>query len=78
VKTVTIRELRHHGGQVVDRAAAGERITVTRDGRPLAELRPIRQEGTPVEALLERWRTIPSVDPVAHRRDIDSVIDQEL
>ena len=78
MRSVTIRDLRHRGGDVVDRVAAGEHFTVTRDGRPLAELRPIRQEGTPVEALLERWRTIPSVDPVALRRDIDSVIDQDL
>jgi len=36
---VTIRELRNHGGDVVDRVAAGERLIVTRDGRPVAELR---------------------------------------
>ena len=29
----TIRELGNHGGEVVDRVAAGERLTVTRDGR---------------------------------------------
>ena len=30
---VTIRELRNHGGDVVDRAASGEDITITRSGR---------------------------------------------
>ena len=34
--TVTIRELRNRGGEVVDRVEAGERLTVTRDGRPVA------------------------------------------
>jgi prevent-host-death family protein len=35
---VTIRELRKHGGEVVGRAARGERITITRSGKPVAEL----------------------------------------
>jgi prevent-host-death family protein len=37
---ITIRELRNHGGEVVDRVAQGEQITVTRAGKPVAELRP--------------------------------------
>jgi len=40
---VTIRELRNHGGEVVDRAAAGELITITRNGTPVAELRLVRR-----------------------------------
>jgi len=31
----------------------------------VAELRPLRQPGLDAEALLERWRHLPSVDPVA-------------
>ena len=31
---VTIRELRNQGGEIVDRAARGEQITITRAGRP--------------------------------------------
>ena len=42
---VTIRDLRNHGGDVVDRVAAGERLIVTRDGRPVAELRPVLRRG---------------------------------
>ena len=38
---VSIRELRNHGGDVVDRVAAGENLTVTRPGKPVAELRPV-------------------------------------
>ena len=38
---VTIRELRNEGGEVVDRAARGERITITRSGQPVAELRAL-------------------------------------
>ncbi len=37
----SIRELRNHGGEVIDRVAAGERVTITRDGKAVAELRPL-------------------------------------
>jgi antitoxin (DNA-binding transcriptional repressor) of toxin-antitoxin stability system len=74
---VTIRELRNQGGEVVDRAAAGEQITITRDGRPVAELRALRPPLT-AAALLERWRRLPPVDPVAFRKDIDEVLDWSL
>ena len=76
--TVTIRDLRNHGGEVVDRVVAGERLTVTRDGRPVAELRPVRPRGMSSAALLERWRRLPALDAMMLRRDIDTVIDQSL
>jgi prevent-host-death family protein len=43
-----------HGGDVVGRVEAGEHVTVTRDGRPVAELRPLRSRGISLVALLER------------------------
>jgi prevent-host-death family protein len=78
METVTIRDLRNHGGEVVGRVEAGERVTVTRDGRPVAELRPLRSRGISAAALLERWRRLPTVDADALRRDVDAVIDQTL
>jgi prevent-host-death family protein len=75
---VTIRDLRHHGGEVVDRAAAGERITVTRSGKPVAELRPLRDSALPSAALVERWRRLPHVDPIRFREDLDAVLDDSL
>ena len=76
--TVTIRELRNKGGAVIDRVQAGERLIVSRDGHPVAELRPLRRKPLDAATLLERWRHLPQVDPEALRRDIDSVIDQSL
>jgi prevent-host-death family protein len=76
--TVTIRELRNHGGEVVGRVEAGEHVTITRDGRPVAELRPLRSRGVSAAALLERWRHLPGVDAETFRRDVDAVIDQAL
>jgi prevent-host-death family protein len=75
---VTIRELRNRGGAVVDRVAAGERLTVTRDGRPVAELRPIRPASLSAAELLGRWRRLPALDGAALRADLDSVIDPNL
>lgn len=75
---VTIRQLRNHGGDVVDRVRAGERLTVTRSGRPVAELRPLPRRPIDASALLERWRHLPSVDPDRFRSDIDDVVDPSL
>ena len=74
---ITIRELRNQGGEVVDRAARGERITITRSGRPVAELRPLRPPLS-ADALVERWKRLPPVDLAALRADMDELIDPGL
>jgi prevent-host-death family protein len=74
---VTIRELRNQGGDVVDRAARGEQITIIRSGRPVAELRPLRAPLS-ADSLLERWRRLPVVDPVALRDDVDELVGGDL
>lgn len=75
---VTIRELRNHGGDVVDRVAAGERLTVTRDGRPVAELRPYRAVALTGTVLLRRWQRLRALDPTSLRSDLDRTIDPAL
>jgi prevent-host-death family protein len=72
---ISVRELRNHGGRVLDRVARGESLIVTRSGRPVAELRPLSPRGLPAEALLARWRNLPHVDPEKLRADIDAVLD---
>lgn len=74
---VTIRELRNQGGEIVDRAARGERITVTRSGQPVAELRPLRP-ALSAEALVRRRRALPKVDPAGLREDLDRLLDSSL
>lgn len=75
---VNIRELRNHGGEVVDRAARGEQITITRAGKPVAELHPVSRPPLDATTLLARWRRLPAVDPDALRADIDETIDPSL
>jgi antitoxin (DNA-binding transcriptional repressor) of toxin-antitoxin stability system len=74
---VSIRDLRNHGGEVVDRAARGEQITITRSGREVAELRAIRPPLS-AEALLKHWNGLPPVDPKALRTDVDRLLDPTL
>lgn len=63
---------------MLQRVADGESLTVTRDGRPIAELRPLTGRGLPAALLLSRWRTLPPVDPRGLRDDIDRVLDASL
>ena len=63
---------------MLDRVERGDRVIVTRDGRAVAELRPLpRRSARPVE-LIERRKGLPRVDPDVLRRDIDAVIDPML
>lgn len=75
---ITIRELRNHGGEVVDRVAQGEQIIVTRAGKPVAELRPLGRQPLTAETLLARWHRLPPLDYRAMRADIDEVLDPGL
>jgi prevent-host-death family protein len=78
MQSVTVRELRNKGGEVLDRVERGERVIVTRDGRAVAELRPLpRRSVGPVE-LIARRKRLPLVDPDALRRDIDVVVNPSL
>jgi prevent-host-death family protein len=74
----SIRDLRNHGGEVIDRVAAGESITVTRGGKPVAELRPLPQRPLGAEALVARFRRLPPVDSERFRSDVDAAVDQSL
>lgn len=76
--TVSVRDLRNHGGEVLARVERGETLTVTRDGAQVAELRPLRRPGLSAGELLRRWKQLPDVDAAALRADLDEVIDSEL
>jgi prevent-host-death family protein len=75
---VSIRDLRNHGGEVIDRVEQGERLTVTRDGRPVAELWPVERRPLKAEVLIERWARLPRFNPDVLRRDLDQVLDSSL
>jgi prevent-host-death family protein len=78
VESVTVRDLRNRGGEVLRRVERGEHIVVTRDGAPVAELRPLPHPSVGPAELVRRRRHLPRVDLDAMRRDIDDLIDPSL
>lgn len=75
---VSIRDLRNRGGEIVDRVTRGEQVTITRSGKAVATLLPVRRTALAAEALISRWRRLPPVDPERLRRDIDHTLDPAL
>jgi prevent-host-death family protein len=73
-----VRELRNQGGHGLDRVVAGERLTITRDGKPVAQLVPMGRERLSATALVARLRALPPVDAQRLRADIDAILDQRL
>jgi prevent-host-death family protein len=70
---VSTRELRNNGGEIVDRAARGEQITITRGGKPVARLSPLHPEPT-ADVILERFRGQIPIDYEAFRVEVDEVM----
>lgn len=75
---ISIRDLRNHGGEVIERAQRGERLTITRAGKPVAQLVPLPQPPASLEALRRHWALLPRVDPASLRAEIDAVLDPTL
>lgn len=75
---VSVRDLRNKGGAVIDSVARGRAVTITRDGVPVAELRPLPQRPLSASELIRRRKTLPIVDPSALRQDIDRLLDASL
>lgn len=73
-----MRDLRNAGGEVLARVERGESLTVTRDGEPIGELRPLPRPRLTREALLTRWRSVPLIDADAFRADVDTAVDPSL
>jgi prevent-host-death family protein len=60
VATIPQKELRNHVGEVLRRAEAGERITITVSGRPVAQLGPVRtHQWVPSAELADLWTAPP-------------------
>jgi prevent-host-death family protein len=78
MSAISIRDLRNHGGEVVERARRGEHLVITSSGKPVAELGPLPPAPLSIETLIERRRHLPQVDPIQWRSDIDAVIEQRM
>ena len=76
--SVSIRDLHDKGSDVLDRVERGEVLVVTRDGRPVAELRPLPRRSPAPADLIARRKHLPATDPESLRRDIDTALDSTL
>jgi len=74
---VSVRELRNEGGEILDSVMRGATVTITRQGRPIAELRPLRR-GADTAQLLARWRGTPTFSLEALRADLAEIVDDTL
>lgn len=79
-RTITQRALRNDNAKVIAAATAGETFVVTRNGEPVAELRPIRA-GRRTFLSREDVTTLATagvrIDQHQFRADLDEVIVQE-
>lgn len=80
-QTIAQRELRNDNARVIDAVASGKTFVVTRNGVPVAELRPIRRPRrkfvTKAE-LLALGTSGPHVDRAQFRADLDRIVDQGM
>lgn len=78
-RIVTQRELRNQSAAVLREVEAGRTIIVSRNGTPVAELRPIRpRQFVPRATLAEAVARAPRIDADRFRADLDTVIDQSV
>jgi prevent-host-death family protein len=74
-KTITQRELRNDSAAVMDAVEAGETIEVTRNGNPVAELRPARRRRLVATAeVAQALHGLPKIDLVAMRAEADQLL----
>ena len=78
-RVVTQRELRNQSAAVLREVEAGRTVIVSRNGTPVAELRPIRSRRfVPRSTLAEAVGRAPRIDAGRFRADLDAVIDQRI
>ncbi len=80
-RTIAQRELRNDNAKVIEAVTAGETFVVTRNGEPIAELRPFRagrRTFVSREEVAALARAAVRIDRDQFRADLDRVIDQGL
>lgn len=80
-KTIPQRDLRNDNAKVIDAVAAGETFVVTRNGEPVAELRPVlaaRRTFITRDQLTRMATADIRIDHHRFRDDLDRAIDQGL
>jgi prevent-host-death family protein len=80
-RTIAQRELRNQNAQILAAVAAGASFVVTRNGEPIAELRPVgrgRRQRVPRADIAALAAAGPRIDAKAFRRDLDRAVEQSV
>jgi len=78
-RKITQRELRNDSSAVLREVQAGRTLIVTRNGTPVAELRPVSpRRFVPRAVIGDAAQRAPRVDAGRFRRDIDAVVDPSV
>jgi prevent-host-death family protein len=78
-RRITQRELRNDSGRIMRALDRGQAFVVTRNGRPVGELVPIRQRAfVPAEFVQIAFAGAPPVARRRFRRDVDAFVDQTV
>lgn len=78
-ETISQRELRNDSGRVMRGLDEGRTYVVTRNARPVGELRPLRrQRFVDSRAVSDIFRGAPHLDSRVFRDDVDAVLDQGI
>jgi antitoxin (DNA-binding transcriptional repressor) of toxin-antitoxin stability system len=76
---ISQRELRNDSGRIMRALAEGHSFIVSRNGRPVGELRPLRRDRfVPVETVTDIFQNAPPIDGVQWRRDLDELAGQGI
>ena len=78
-RVITQRELRNQSAAVPPEVEAGRSFGLTRNGTPVAELRPIRpRRFVPRAMIADAGTHAPPVDARQFCADLDAVVDQRI
>lgn len=79
-EAISQRDLRLRSKEIMDAVETGQSFTVTRDGREIGELIPLRRDRrfVPVDEFLTAGRHLPAVDADAFLADVRGAFEDEL
>ena len=73
---ITQRELRNDSSAVLREVQGGETMVITRNGTPVAEIRPLPpRRFVPKAVVVDAMRRAPPLDYTTFRADLDAVVD---
>lgn len=76
---ITQRELRNDSSAVLREVQSGQTLIVTRNGTPIAEIRPLPpRRFVPRAIIADAARRAPRVDHARMRADLDAVVDPSI